>query len=412
MHGLRSSDSAMRPFSPRTHTASALISALVAAAGVHLPQRVDASLLDEPPKVFTFDLGEAGAARLPLLSVMQNASVERPGPFRLYMHGRWADWQDASPFELRWSGDDDGAASFWWGREVAPHAAARDPFLLWSFRAAPIDELVLARSPGHARRLARAVSPAWMTRLDPTFASPILASTGVGSFTDDAGLASNGFDVLWSLPPLDPVVDWRCRRRPIQFIRYEGEHDRFDLVSCAGSVEPGALDRLSIIARPPGVPRSADTLPDEPDPSAWKTHREWIDGVRIMHPRLLWVLQQIADAYPNRGIYVISGYRRPGEDPEGGSAHRSLHHEGRAMDLIVHGIDNADVFKTCRTLKDAGCGYYPNSRFVHVDARPANSGKAFWIDISHPGEPTEYVDAWPGVVDGGAMVWMSSRSGP
>ena len=75
------------------------------------------------------------------------------------------------------------------------------------------------------------------------------------------------------------------------------------------------------------------------------------------------------------------------------------------MDLAVFNVPNAALFKLCRTLDDVGCGYYPNSRFVHVDVRRPGTGHAFWIDESAPGEPSHYVDAWPGVVDSGALVW-------
>jgi hypothetical protein len=410
-----------RPMRRLRHRLAALVLASVAASpppasASEQPRSAPACLLDEPPKVFAFDLAGRPETRLPLLSIMQDASVERPGPFRLYLRGRWSAWLKDARFGLRWAGEGgEGAtgagSSFWWGREVAPPSGvAGDPFLGWSAPPAGVGELTLAESPAHARRLARAVEPSWMARLDPTFASAVVASTGAGAFEGRGGLVSNGYDVLWSLPPLDPVIDWRCRRRPVQFIRFEGEHDRFEVVHCNGSVAREALDRFSILARPPGVPRPEGLLPDEPEPDAWAARREWVDGVRVMHPRLMWVLQQIADAYPNRAIYIISGYRRPHEDGEGSSAHRSLHHEGRAADIVVHGVDNADLFKTCRALRDVGCGYYPNSKFVHVDARHPHRGRAFWVDVSRPGDPAHYVDAWPGVVESGAMVWASPRA--
>jgi hypothetical protein len=37
--------------------------------------------------------------------------------------------------------------------------------------------------------------------------------------------------------------------------------------------------------------------------------------------------------------------------------------------------------------------------------RRPGSGHPIWIDVSAPGEPSRYVDAWPGVIDGGALVW-------
>ena len=69
------------------------------------------------------------------------------------------------------------------------------------------------------------------------------------------------------------------------------------------------------------------------------------------------------------------------------------------------GVRNVGLFRFCRTLDDVGCGYYPNSKFVHVDVRRPRTGRAFWVDESAPGEPSRYVDSWPGVVESGAMVW-------
>jgi hypothetical protein len=40
----------------------------------------------------------------------------------------------------------------------------------------------------------------------------------------------------------------------------------------------------------------------------------------------------------------------------------------------VQGIPNAALFSFCRTLDDVGCGFYPNSKFVHVDVRKPGTG--------------------------------------
>jgi hypothetical protein len=71
-------------------------------------------------------------------------------------------------------------------------------------------------------------------------------------------------------------------------------------------------------------------------------------------------------------------------------------------------VANEHLLKVCRTLEDVGCGYYPNNKFVHIDVRRRGTGKALWIDVSGPGEPSEFVDSWPGVVDSGAFVWGQS----
>jgi hypothetical protein len=192
--------------------------------------------------------------------------------------------------------------------------------------------------------------------------------------------------------------------------RYAGESDAFLLVRCDGSVAPEAFDRLTLMARETTAARPGDLLPDEPDADAM-TRGEWTPGVRLVHPRLLWVIQRIADAFPWRTIYVFSGYRHDpsGVKPKPGS-HHSMHSEGRAMDIYVMGIPNASLYQACHKLEDVGCGYYPNSKFVHVDVRRPGSGHPFWIDVSQPGEPSHYVDAWPGVIEGGGLVWDAKGS--
>ena len=61
----------------------------------------------------------------------------------------------------------------------------------------------------------------------------------------------------------------------------------------------------------------------------------------------------------------------------------SNHMHGKAIDFRVAGVPNEALRDFCRTLKNVGCGYYPNSVFVHMDVRDQS---AFWIDYSKPGE--------------------------
>jgi hypothetical protein len=173
------------------------------------------------------------------------------------------------------------------------------------------------------------------------------------------------------------------------------DYDRFALVDCDGSIAPFATDRISVLARLPNAPNPGTPLPEVPNPPAdWP--EEWVDGVRLLHPRLLWIVQQIERAFPRHAIQIFSGYRR---DPRPTSRHR----QGRALDIRVSGIDNKSLFAYCRTLKDVGCGYYPNHPFVHVDVRSAGAKSVAWVDISAPGAPSQYVDGWPGVLESGSV---------
>lgn len=366
-------------------------------------------LLAQPPHEVSFVLDGPQNPAFPLLLGFRDASIERQGPMRLYLSGRWGRWA-AKPWNtFAWQpmlspGDDAAAEAAAMGDVVAMRS--KGPGEPWA------DGLVdLGGAEDLAPVAAAARDRAWMAQTSIargawSAVSPLFDSSG-------PGIHSNGFDALYLLPPDKPVRDWRCQRRPVSIVRYGAESDALELVKCDGSMQPGALDRLSILARPPEVPRP-EALPDEPDAEAWSTRHEWLPNVRVVHPRLVWALQQLADAFPRRAVYVFSGYRpmarvgggRMDDGESEAVGHRSLHADGRALDLSVQGVPNEEVLKACRKLADVGCGFYPSSKFVHVDVRHARTGKAFWIDASAPGEPSRYVDSWPGVVDSGAMSWV------
>jgi uncharacterized protein YcbK (DUF882 family) len=101
-------------------------------------------------------------------------------------------------------------------------------------------------------------------------------------------------------------------------------------------------------------------------------------------PRLVSLLGIVSDHFGGRKIEVISGFR-----PYTSTQHtpHSNHNVGKAIDFRVVGVPNEVLRDFCRTLKNTGCGYYPNSTFVHMDAR---SSQAFWIDYSRPGEAPRY----------------------
>lgn len=369
-------------------------------AAVAAAPSAPAALLDEPPKLYTFKLDEPSLgpeARLPLLDPFRDAAVDPSSGLRRYLSGTFGRWRAQPWSPLRWQGvtqprADRGEGEGALDADIHPldaevlRADGADP----QFGFDPPEPRALSLLPEAA--------PVWLSRLDPQVDAPLLPTTGTS-------FKSNGFDALWVLPPKKPIIDWRCRRRPVRIARYGGESDMFALVRCNGAVAVEAYDRLTILARETTAPRPGDLLPDDPDPEA-VARGEWTRGVRLVHPRLLWALQKIADAFPWRAIYIYSGYRH---DPEWRTAkpgsHHSMHSEARALDLTVMGIPNSTLLQVCRKLADVGCGFYPNNHFVHVDVRRPGSGHPLWIDVSAPGEPSRYVDAWPGVIDGGALVW-------
>lgn len=109
--------------------------------------------------------------------------------------------------------------------------------------------------------------------------------------------------------------------------------------------------------------------------------------VKLVDEGLITRLQSIASEFRGKKLHVISGYR-----PQSAGSHHQL---GKAMDVRVDGVSNEALVAFCRSLKDTGCGYYPNSSFVHVDVRPKGSGHVYWIDASGPGERAKYVATWP-----------------
>jgi hypothetical protein len=180
-----------------------------------------------------------------------------------------------------------------------------------------------------------------------------------------------------------PCPSWR-EPRPAMLVRHDGEARLVRLVECDGSVALDALDQVSALARPPGVPLPELPLPLEPAASA--APGEWLPGIKLLHPRLLWLLQALTDSYPGRPIVIVSGYR-----PDETGHHQS----GRALDLHVKGITNEQLFEFCRSLADVGCGYYPNNHFVHFDVRQPGSIKVEWTDLAAPGEPSCLAQSGP-----------------
>ena len=103
-----------------------------------------------------------------------------------------------------------------------------------------------------------------------------------------------------------------------------------------------------------------------------------------IEPRLVALLSVVSNHFGSRKIEVVSGFRP--FTPTQFNPH-SNHMHGKAIDFRVAGVPNEALRDFCRTLKNVGCGYYPNSVFVHMDVRDQS---AFWIDYSKPGEAPRY----------------------
>jgi uncharacterized protein YcbK (DUF882 family) len=102
--------------------------------------------------------------------------------------------------------------------------------------------------------------------------------------------------------------------------------------------------------------------------------RDFRNGEKhVIDPQLLDYLTEVAAALSAPAAFsVISGYRSPEtnerlHERSGGVSQRSLHMQGRAIDVRMTGRDCADLASSARGLKRGGVGYYRASDFVHLD---------------------------------------------
>ncbi len=100
-------------------------------------------------------------------------------------------------------------------------------------------------------------------------------------------------------------------------------------------------------------------------------------------PRLVALIGVVSNHF-GKPLEVVSGFRA--YTPTQYTPH-SRHNVGRALDFRVQGVRNEELRDFCRTLHNTGCGYYPNSTFVHLDVRDTS---AYWVDLARPGEPPRY----------------------
>ena len=121
----------------------------------------------------------------------------------------------------------------------------------------------------------------------------------------------------------------------------------------AGNYLPGALHDVNHVLRD------------------WRTNQ-----VHPIDPELLDLVNELHQATGSRmPIEVICGYRSPATNKmlskrSGEVAKRSLHMDGKAMDVFLEDVDLRYVRAAALELGRGGVGYYPTSNFVHVDVGP------------------------------------------
>ena len=92
-----------------------------------------------------------------------------------------------------------------------------------------------------------------------------------------------------------------------------------------------------------------------------------------MDPQLYDMLHALGVACGGDTFEIISGYRSPVTNTMlrktrgGGVAKRSLHMDGRAIDVRLQGVSCARLRDLALTAGRGGVGYYHRSDFVHLD---------------------------------------------
>jgi uncharacterized protein YcbK (DUF882 family) len=175
-----------------------------------------------------------------------------------------------------------------------------------------------------------------------------LLRLGLGAAIGGASLSASS--LAWALPPDAP--------RKLQFLHtHTGE--TLDVVYYeAGGYVPGALSEVNRLLR---------------DYRSGAVHR--------IDPQLLDTLTAISRRTESKAPFeIICGYRSPKTNADmrarsGEVAKKSLHMEGRAVDIRQRGVDLDRLYAAARGLEDGGVGYYPQSRFVHVDVGPVRAWK-------------------------------------
>jgi hypothetical protein len=207
-----------------------------------------------------------------------------------------------------------------------------------------------------------------------------------------------------------------CLGDPVAIDRTGIEGQSMRLVDCHHQPLESGRVALSVLARPWGA-RKPDTLPKvaptqsaitrsasarganargaiapgTPNTPTAHGSEEVAPGVRLLDSGLLRRLDAVTQRFPGKPLSLVSGYR-----PQ---SRGSQHQTGRALDFRVAGVSNEELVAFCKTLRDTGCGYYPNSSFVHMDVRNPGTGSVSWIDASGPGEGPRYVQRWPPAAD-------------
>ena len=101
--------------------------------------------------------------------------------------------------------------------------------------------------------------------------------------------------------------------------------------------------------------------------------------VTEIDPKLYHLIFDIARRLEANGIInIMSGYRSPVTNDRlrrrnSAAAKGSFHVKGKAVDIRIPGYSTNTVRRVALGLQQGGVGYYPRSRYVHIDTGPVRS---------------------------------------
>ena len=100
-------------------------------------------------------------------------------------------------------------------------------------------------------------------------------------------------------------------------------------------------------------------------------------GTVLIDEKLVSFLQKIRDHF-GKAVTINSGYRCAKHNKAVGGSANSYHTKGQAADIVVKGVNPAEVAKYAESIGILGIGLYETKKdsfFVHIDTR---TSKSFW----------------------------------
>lgn len=113
---------------------------------------------------------------------------------------------------------------------------------------------------------------------------------------------------------------------------------------------------------PEGLITINNLLRDHRTGEIYEMDRNLLDMLQLLHYKMA----------SKSEFHVISGYRSPKTNAQlnahsDGVAKRSLHMQGKAIDIRLPGHQLSDLRKAALAMQSGGVGYYPKSDFIHID---------------------------------------------